>query len=89
MTRQYVASVTRRGQVTLPADVRRYLGTEERPKIVFRIDHDGVRLAPVEMTLEEIFASPTPLGRPVDDKELSRIAKEEKAAATVEEMRRW
>ncbi len=88
MSRHYVASVTRRGQVTIPAEVRRYLGTERRPKVVFRIEDDGVKVTPVEMTLDEIFASPTPLERPMDDDELSRIAKDEKAKATVEEMRR-
>ncbi len=88
MTRQYVASVTRRGQVTIPAEVRRRLGTAQRPKVVFHVDDDAVRLTPVEMTLEEVFASPTPLNRPPDDEELSRLAKDEKARATVDEMRR-
>jgi AbrB family looped-hinge helix DNA binding protein len=88
VARRYVASVTRRGQVTIPAEVRRLLRTEDRPKVVFHVEDGSVRMAPVEMTLEEVLASPTPLGRPSEDEELSNIAKEEKARSTVEEMRR-
>ena len=86
--RWYVASVTRRGQVTIPADIRRLLGTKERPKVVFQVEDGEVRVVPVEMTLEETFGSVTPLNRPEDFKELSRIAKDEKAQRTIEEMQR-
>lgn len=88
MAREYVASITQRGQVTIPAAVRRILGAKPRDKIAFRVEGTEVRLVPVAMTLEETFSSVTPINRPEDFEELFRIAKEEKAAQTVEEMRR-
>ncbi len=87
--RQYVATVTQRGQVTIPADVRRLLGTKERNKIVFQVEGGEVKVVPVEMTLEETFGSVTPLNRPEDFEELIRIAKEERAKALVDKMSQW
>jgi AbrB family looped-hinge helix DNA binding protein len=87
MMREYVTTVTQRGQVTIPAEVRRLLGAKPRDKIAFRVENGTVRLMPVEFTLEETFGSVTPLHRPEDIEELIRLAKDEKAARTVREMR--
>jgi AbrB family looped-hinge helix DNA binding protein len=87
MMREYVTTVTQRGQVTIPADVRRLLNAKPRGKVAFRVEEGVVRLMPVEFTLEETFGSVTPLHRPEDFEELSRLAKDEKAARSVREMR--
>jgi antitoxin PrlF len=84
--REYVTTITQRGQVTIPAEVRRLLGANPRDKIAFRIEGDTVRLVPVEFTLEQVFGSVTPLQRPEDFDELSRRAKDEKAKQTLQEM---
>jgi antitoxin PrlF len=87
MMREFVSTVTERGQVTIPAEVRRLLGAKPRDKIAFRIIGDTVHVVPVELTLEQVFGSVTPINRPEDFEELSRIAKEEKAEQTIREMR--
>jgi len=87
MMREYVATITQRGQVTIPAEVRRLLGANPRDKIAFRVEGDTVRLAPVEFTLEQALGSVTPLQRPEDFGERSRTAKEEKIAKSVRELR--
>ena len=86
MMREYVTTITQRGQVTIPAEVRRLLGAKPRDKIAFRVEGDTVRLVPVEFTLEQVFGSVTPLQRPEDFDELSRRAKDEKAMQTLREM---
>jgi antitoxin PrlF len=86
MMREFVTTITQRGQVTIPAEVRRLLGAKPRDKIAFRVEGDIVRLVPVEFTLEQVFGSVTPLQRPEDFDELSRRAKDEKAKQTLREM---
>jgi AbrB family looped-hinge helix DNA binding protein len=85
--REYVATVTPRGQVTLPAEVRRLLGAKPHDKVAFRVENGHVRLVPAELSLEHVFGSVTPIQRPEDFEERSRIAKDEKVERTLREMR--
>lgn len=77
--KEIVTSLTQRGQVTVPAEVRRLLGLKARDKVAFAIDDDQVRLVPVAFTLESAYGSVTPRNRPEDFKALSRMAREERA----------
>jgi antitoxin PrlF len=86
MMREYVTTITQRGQVTIPAEVRRLLGAKPRDKIAFRVEDSTVWLMPVEFTLEQVLGSVTPLRQPEDLDELSRIAKEEKVQRTLREL---
>jgi AbrB family looped-hinge helix DNA binding protein len=86
MMREYVTTVTQRGQVTIPADVRRLLNAKPRSKIAFRVENSTVRLMPVEFTVEQVLGSVTPLQQPEDLEELSRIAKEEKVQRSLREL---
>jgi AbrB family looped-hinge helix DNA binding protein len=84
--REIITTVTERGQVTIPAEVRRRLGIKPHDKVVFAIDDSQVRLIPVSFTLESAFGSVKPLNTPEDFAELSRLAKEEHAAKVVNDM---
>ena len=77
--KEIVTSLTQRGQVTVPAEVRRLLGLKPRDKVAFTIDDDQVRLVPASFTLESAYGSVTPRSRPADFKALSRVAREERA----------
>ena len=87
MMREFVASVTERGQVTIPAEVRRVLGTRPRAKVVFRVEGDRVQLAPAEFTIETAMGSVRPVSRPEDLDEIARRAKAEHVDRVVERMR--
>ncbi|MDQ3226628.1 MAG: AbrB family transcriptional regulator [Chloroflexota bacterium] len=87
MIREFVTTITKRGQVTIPAEVRRLLGAKPRDKFAFRIEHGAVRLIPVEYSLETVFGSVTPNKRPEDFAERARSAKEEKVEQTLRELR--
>lgn len=54
---QMVATVTSRGQVSIPARVRKKLGIRPHDKVAFTIEGDVVRLEPVRFTLEDVFGS--------------------------------
>jgi antitoxin PrlF len=83
-----VTSVTQRGQVTIPAEVRRLLNVKPRDKVAFTIEGGEVKIGAVPFSLESAFGSVKPSRRPEDFKRLSKEAKETKAASTVREMRR-
>jgi AbrB family looped-hinge helix DNA binding protein len=76
--KEIVTSLTQRGQVTVPAEVRRLLGLKSRDKVAFAIDNDQVRLVPVTFTVESAYGSVKPRNRPEDFKALSRAAREER-----------
>ncbi len=80
--KEIVTTMTQRGQVTVPAEVRRMLGLQPRDKVAFTIDEGEVRLLPAKFTLESAYGSVPPLARPVSDREMARIAKEERARRT-------
>jgi AbrB family looped-hinge helix DNA binding protein len=44
MTRELFSTVTTKGQVTIPQEVRRVLGVTPHDKVVFVVDGDEVRL---------------------------------------------
>ncbi len=85
--RAIVASITERGQVTVPAEVRRLLGTGPHGKVVFEIDGSEVRLKRPEFTLETAFGSVQPIHRPENFEQMIRDAKEERAERAVRQLR--
>jgi antitoxin PrlF len=85
---EYVTTVTQRGQVTIPAEVRRLLGAKPRSKVTFRVEGEEVSLVAAEHTLESAYGSVKPLNRPEDFKQLSREARDEQAVRTLRKLRR-
>ena len=76
--KEILATVTQRGQVTLPAEVRRLLGAKPRDKVAFRIDGNHVQLVPASFSLETAYGSVQPIERPEDFKKISRRVKAER-----------
>jgi AbrB family looped-hinge helix DNA binding protein len=85
--REFTASVTERGQVTLPVQVRRHLGISKRDKVSFVIEDGRVELRRPRFTIENVFASVEPLSRPEDWAARIREAKEERAERAVKKLR--
>lgn len=86
--RKYVSTITQRGQVTLPAEVRRRLGVKPTDRVEFIIeDDDRVTVKPVKYTLETIFGSVKPLSQPMDFDAAIRDAKEERAERQMRRLR--
>jgi antitoxin PrlF len=81
---EYIRAVTTKGQVTIPAEVRRLLGVKPHDRVVFRVADGKVELQPSSTTLESTFGAVTPRSRPEDFKELRDIAIEEHARSVIE-----
>lgn len=55
---EFVSAVTRKGQVTIPRQVRQHLGISIPGQVAFVLEPDqGVRLVPARKTLESVFGS--------------------------------
>ena len=88
MQQTIMASVTDRGQVTIPAEVRKLLGIKARDKVNFVIEDGRIALQRPKFTIETAYASIKPLRTPEDWDERIREAKAERADETLEKMRK-
>lgn len=80
--REIVTTMTQRGQITVPSEVRRLLGLKPRDKVAFTIENGVVRLVPVAFTAASAYGSVEPRGATDDIDEQIRHAKLERADAT-------
>jgi len=82
---EIVSTVTSKGQITLPARVRRHLGIAPHSKIAFFLDDPGiVRLEAMEFsTIADLSGAAGTLPTPMSWEEMRAIAREEQAAAAV------
>lgn len=76
---ELVTTMTQRGQITVPVEVRRLLGLKPRDKVAFAIEDGTVRLVPVALTFEAAYGSVEPHDGSFDEQ--IRAAKQERAAA--------
>ena len=83
---RFIRSVTQKGQVTIPAQIRRLLGIESRDRVVFSVRDGQVIVSAVTETLRSAFGALEPLNRPEDFQALRDQAIEDKVARTLEEM---
>lgn len=84
--KEITTTLTRRSQVTVPAEVRRLLGLKPRDKVTFAIIEGEVHLKPVAYSLELACGSVKPSGKPEDFDELSHAARDAKAEQTRRKM---
>ncbi len=76
---QYIMSVTSKGQVTIPAAVRKLLGLKKNAKVAFRVEGDSVTVEAVQATLQAAYGAVEPLTRPEDFERIAEIAHEDQA----------
>ena len=85
-TAEYVRTVTGKGQVTIPVEIRRLLEVSPGDQVLFRVKGGTVELQPTAMTLEDTFGAVTPLKRPEDFASLREAAIEEHAEKVLWDM---
>src|SRR5260370_1873335 len=81
--KEIISTVTSKGQITIPAEVRAYLGIKTHDKIPFIIDQEGiVRLrVPRYPTIASLRGAAGRLQKPVSWQQLQRIAYEDRFAS--------
>jgi len=80
--KEIISTITSKGQITLPAEVRRSLGVKTRDKVAFLIDEGGtVTLkTPTYPTIESLAGAAGSLDKPLSWDEMRRIAIEDHLA---------
>ena len=84
--KHFSSSVSPKGQVTIPAEVRARLGIKPKDRVTITLDGDEVRLRPARFTLESACGSVPALPRGLDLEEIERIAREEHVAHLIAEL---
>lgn len=86
--RESVSTITSKGQVTIPAPVRRLLGLKQGDKIVFVTNDKGeVALRAAQFpNLESIYRSVPKLNRSMSWAEIEQAAKDERAEDYLREL---
>ncbi len=75
----YSLPVSSKGQVTIPADVRRLFDLDRVKRVVLEVfDNKVVRLRPRQSSLSEVYGSVKPIDKSF--KEMRKIAQNERAA---------
>ncbi|MHB8576012.1 MAG: AbrB/MazE/SpoVT family DNA-binding domain-containing protein [Dehalococcoidia bacterium] len=77
--RQYLSSVSQKGQITIPTEVRRMLHIQPRDKVAIEIEGDVLTVRPIFTDLEASFMAIPALPRQYTDNEMTEIAAEEHA----------
>jgi AbrB family looped-hinge helix DNA binding protein len=86
--REMLSSVSPKGQVTLPAEIRKLLGVKPKDKVAFQVEGGQVTITPVRYTLESVMGSVEPATRTEDFERVSRDAREDHAARTAAKLDR-
>jgi AbrB family looped-hinge helix DNA binding protein len=60
------SSVSPKGQVTIPQDLRIRLGLKPKDRVVFELEEDGIKIRPAQSRLLRHFGTVTPNRRPED-----------------------
>lgn len=68
--KESLATITTKGQVTIPAEIRKALGLKPRDKIAFILNQGEVKLEPSPSALRAGFGAVKPRRKPEDFKKL-------------------
>ena len=77
--KEMASTITSKGQVTVPSEVRKHLGLKEKDKIVFVIEDEGTVLlsAPRYPDVASLRGAAGALKKNLSSKEMKKIARED------------
>ena len=84
--REITTTMTSKGQVTVPAPIRKALGLKARDRVAFTLKGGGAELRPAMDVIERLAGSVKPRKKPEDFKELRAIAIAEVVENALKEM---
>src|SRR6266704_3505732 len=82
-----LSSVSPKGQITIPAEMRRELGIKPKDKVALSLENGQLTVVPARPHLDAVYRSVPALKHGVADEEMARIAAEEHALHVAEEGR--
>lgn len=84
--KEIISTITSKGQVTIPAEVRKYLGIKTNDKIAFVIDSEGtVRIrVPRYPNIASLRGAAGSLKKPLSWQQMQEIAQEDRLKSRYE-----
>ena len=86
--KEFLSSISTKGQITLPAEIRSRLGLKPKDKVAISIAEDGVVVKPARADLRAGFGSIPALKTPRTLEQLTEIAADEHAEQAVRQANR-
>ena len=83
--KELISSVSPKGQITIPLEIRQKLGVRPKDKVVFYLDGDIVKITPLRSQLAAGFGSVPALKQPRSLNEIEEIVSEEHAHHVAQE----
>ncbi|MGH2585657.1 MAG: AbrB/MazE/SpoVT family DNA-binding domain-containing protein [Dehalococcoidia bacterium] len=83
----YGSSVSPKGQITLPIEVRRRWRLKPKDLVVIHVEEEVVTVTPARSPVDETYGVLPPLPRPMTIEEMTALAAEEHAQETADEGR--
>lgn len=74
---RYTSSVSPKGQVTIPADIRKRFGIDPKDRVSFEIRDDDIIVKLLPSVVDPLYGSVPPLREPLTTKQLRAIMREE------------
>jgi AbrB family looped-hinge helix DNA binding protein len=74
-----MSSVSPKGQVTIPQQIRERLGIKPKDRVIFRLEGNTVRIEPIKSFVDDYYQSVPALNPPRSWKEIEEIAHEDHA----------
>jgi len=78
--------LTKKSQITLPKQVREFLGVKPGEQITFVIEDNSVKIIPVKSKLEENFGKVKPIQKPEHFKQIREFVEKEIAEESMKEI---
>lgn len=72
------SSVSPKGQITIPVEIRRMLGVKPKDKVRFTVEDGRVELKPAHSRLDELYMSVPALKEPRTWEEIEEIAHQDR-----------
>jgi AbrB family looped-hinge helix DNA binding protein len=83
--KEFLSSVSTKGQVTLPAEIRARLGIKPKDTVILSLEDEGVILRPTQVSLKAGFRSIPALKPSRSLEEMTEMAAEEHAEEAAKE----
>jgi len=78
--KELMSSVSPKGQVTIPIEIRKLLGVKAKDRVAFTVSGNEVKIAPAPAGLRTSFRAVPALKKPLSPREVIATAREEHAA---------
>lgn len=83
--KEYISSVSPKGQITIPAEIRELLGIKPKDKVIFEMGEERVKIRPLAARLEASYQAIPALTPARTLEEMMEIAHEDHAQEAAQE----